>query len=211
MNPEPVPAGAPVESRPSPFDTLRERSFLQVHDLYLVFEGDEGIVVVDQHALHERVLYERFRARHDARPMEVQRLLVPEVLDVSESDKEWLLAGRDALAEQGFLIEDFGGGSVAVHGLPAVLGRADARTLLETFLAGDGEARPSVRESIVERFHSMACRAAVMSGDRLTEEEIKALLSEAQTLEHPHNCPHGRPTVLTFTSGELERYFRRKV
>jgi len=214
VDPVPATGSAPREEarqRPSPFATLRERSFLQVHDLYLVFEGDEGIIVVDQHALHERVLYERFRARHDARAMKVQRLLIPEVLELCEADKEWLLAGKDALAEQGFLLDDFGGGSIAVHGVPAVLGRADARTLVETFLAGDGEVRPSAREAIVERFHSMACRAAVMSGDRLTEEEIRSLLVEAQTLEHPHNCPHGRPTVLTFTSNELERYFRRKV
>lgn len=205
------PPESPETSAPSPFAKLRERSFLQVHDLYLVFEGDDGIVVVDQHALHERVLYERFRARHDARLMKVQRLLVPEVLEVTAADKEWLLASKDALAEEGLLLDDFGDGVIAVHGVPAVLGRASARALVETFLQADGESKPSARDAIIERFHSMACRAAVMSGDRLTEDEIKSLLVEAQTLEHPHNCPHGRPTVLTFTSSELERYFRRRV
>jgi DNA mismatch repair protein MutL len=81
---------------------------------------------------------------------------------------------------------------------------------VESFLAGDGD-RPTTRDAIVERFHSMACRRAIMSGDTLGDEEIRALLAEAQELEHPHNCPHGRPTVLTFTAGELERFFRRKV
>ena len=70
--------------------------------------------------------------------------------------------------------------------------------------------RSRLEEQIVERFHSMACRSAVMSGDRLQDTEIEALLAEAATLEHPHNCPHGRPTVLTFTGAELERYFRRR-
>jgi DNA mismatch repair protein MutL len=70
--------------------------------------------------------------------------------------------------------------------------------------------RESMREQIAEHFHSMACRASVMSGDRLTDEEIRELLTAAATLRHPHNCPHGRPTVLTFTSAELERYFRRR-
>lgn len=202
-----------VTGLPNPFAALRERTFLQVMNLYLVFEGEDGIVVVDQHALHERVLYERFRRRHDQRETQVQRLLVPEIIDLAASDKEWLLASRDELAAEGFLLEDFGGLSISVAGIPAVLGRAQPKALVETFLAGAGagDQRPAGREAIVERFHSMACRAAVMSGDRLVDEEIKALLQEALTLEHPHNCPHGRPTVLTFSGPELERYFKRRV
>lgn len=200
-----------VEVRPNPFHRLRESRFLQVLNLYLVFEGDDGIVVVDQHALHERVLYEQFKARHDSRETKVQRLLVPEVLELSATDKDWLLSAQDSLAGEGLLIEDFGGNSLAVQGIPVVLHKANPRKLIEVFLKGDGEGRPSAREAIVERFHSMACRAAIMSGDKLSDEEIKALLADAQTLEHPHNCPHGRPTVLTFEAPELERYFRRKV
>jgi DNA mismatch repair protein MutL len=194
----------------NPFHQLRERAFLQVANLYLVFEGEDGIVVVDQHALHERVLYERLRARHDARGVQVQRLLVPAVIDLGATDKEWLLAAKDELGAEGFVFDDFGGPSIAVSGIPAVLTRANPQTLVETFLAADGAQRPTARDAIVERFHSMACRASVMRGDRLATEEIKALLQAAQTLEHPHNCPHGRPTVLTFSGGELERYFRRK-
>jgi len=142
----------------------------------------------------------------------VQRLLVPEVIELPASDKAFLLDHAGELAEEGFLIEDFGGTTIAVQGLPAVLGRASARALVETFLRGDDDdARPRAREAIVERFHSMACRAAVMAGDRLDDAEIRALLVEASRLEHPHNCPHGRPTVLTFAAAELERFFRRRV
>ena len=200
-------------TRDNPFQALREHTFLQVMNLYLVFEGADGIVVVDQHALHERILYERLRARDAARTPRVQRLLVPEVIELRAADKEWLLAAADSLAAEGFLVSDFGGPSIAVEGIPAVLGKASPQALVETLLAGDSgsSARPSARAAIVERFHSMACRAAVMSGDRLSEEEIRAMLEEAQTLLHPHNCPHGRPTVLTFTGSELERFFRRRV
>ncbi|MHC4813625.1 MAG: DNA mismatch repair endonuclease MutL [Planctomycetota bacterium] len=212
----PPAAGTPVvrergtADTPNPFVDLRSGRFLQVLDLYLVFEGTDGLVVVDQHALHERVLYERFKHRDEGQAIKVQGLLVPEVCELSPSDKAWLLDGREALAREGLLFEDFGGNAVAVQGIPAVLDHADPRRLLESFLAGDGD-RPTTREAVVERFHSMACRRAVMSGDALTDEEIRALLAEAQGLEHPHNCPHGRPTVLTFTAGELERFFRRKV
>jgi DNA mismatch repair protein MutL len=97
-----------------------------------------------------------------------------------------------------------------------VLGRVDPRRLLRAVLDGENEhggrdrGAGAVRDQIAERFHSMACRAAVMSGDRLDDGEIQALLEEAAGLEHPHNCPHGRPTVLTFGVAELERYFRRR-
>ena len=86
-----------------------------------------------------------------------------------------------------------------------------AQDLVEALLDGqDGGSRPRAGEAIAERFHSMACRAAVMSGDRLGDAEIAALLPAAARLQHPHNCPHGRPTVLTFSAAELERYFRRR-
>jgi DNA mismatch repair protein MutL len=197
-----------------PLRGLEERRFLQVLDCYLVFETDDGMVVVDQHALHERVLYERFRDRHAARgSVLVQNLLVPEVLELAPSDKAWLLDQQEVLAEEGLRVEDFGGRAIAIHGVPALLGRIAPRVLIETLLRADGEdeARPRAREIVAERFHSMACRAAIMSGDRLRETEIRELLAEAQGLEHPHNCPHGRPTVLTFSQEELERFFRRRV
>ncbi|MDA1220716.1 MAG: DNA mismatch repair endonuclease MutL [Planctomycetota bacterium] len=197
-----------------PFGGLQERRFLQVLDCYLVFETDDGMVVVDQHALHERVLYERFSKRHAARgAVPVQNLLVPEVLELAPSDKAWLLDQQEVLADEGLRIEDFGGRSIAIHGVPALLGRIAPRVLIETLLRADGEdeARPRAREIVAERFHSMACRAAIMSGDRLRETEIRELLAEARELDHPHNCPHGRPTVLTFSQEELERFFRRRV
>lgn len=209
-SPPPPPAGRPAAGERHPFRDLQCDRVLRVLDLYLVLEGRDGLVVVDQHALHERVLYEKLERRDLERGARVQRLLTPEVVELTPSDKVWLLEARHVLAEEGLVLEDFGGDAVAVHGVPAVLGRADPRKILEAFLAGEGsEARPRARAAIVERFHSMACRGAVMSGDRLSEAEIRTLLEDARRLRHPHNCPHGRPTVLTFGRAELERYFRR--
>ena len=97
------------------------------------------------------------------------------------------------------------------RGVPAVLAKVDPIRLLRDLLESRGDdRRAGLGEQIAERFHSMACRAAVMSGDRLDDAEIAALLAAAAELEHPHNCPHGRPTVLTFGAAELERYFRRR-
>ena len=186
--------------------------FLQAHDLYVVLQGEDGLIVVDQHALHERVVYERLRAQHRARQVQMQRLLVPAVLDVSPSEKAWLLDARAVLLRGGLEIDDFGPSAIAVHAVPAVFHRTDPARLVHAVLPIDPEddAGARLEEQLVERFHSMACRSAVMAGDRLSEPEIEALLREAATLEHPHNCPHGRPTVLTFSASELERYFKRR-
>ena len=207
-------AAAATPARPNPFVAHEGRAlrFLQAHDLYVVLQWGDGIMVVDQHALHERVVYERLRAQHRARKVQVQRLLAPAVIEVSPSEKAWLLDARDVLQKGGLDVDDFGPSAVAVHSVPAVFHRADPGRLLRAVLPMDADDDPGARleEQLVERFHSMACRSAVMSGDRLNEAEIESLLREAATLEHPHNCPHGRPTVLTFPGAELERYFRRR-
>ena len=209
----PLAAVVPSEvrsARPNPFQRVGGR-YLQIMDLYLLLEGDDGLLVVDQHALHERVVYEQLRSQHRARAVQVQRLLVPTVLEVTPSELQWYLAAQDALAQEGLLVEQFGPGSIAVHGVPTVLAKVDVQKLLRSLHADDGAVDGGpLREQIADRFHSMACRSAVMSGDRLTDAEITELLATAATLEHPHNCPHGRPTVLTFGASELERYFRRR-
>ncbi len=199
---------APV--RPNPFARVSGR-YLQVMDLWLLLEGPDGLLVVDQHALHERVVYEALCREHAQRAVQVQRLLVPAVVDVTPTELAWLADAGDTLAAEGLLVEPFGPGAVAVHGVPAVLTRLDPKKLVRALLAAEGEREPApVRQLVAERFHSLACRSAVMSGDRLDDAEIHALLAAAATLQHPHNCPHGRPTVLTFTMAELERYFRRR-
>jgi len=203
---------APAEvraPRANPFRSAGGR-FLRVLDLYVLLEVPDGLLVVDQHALHERVVYERLRRQHAGAGVAVQRLVVPAVVEVTPSELQWLDEARPALAAAGLLVDEIGSGAVAVQGLPLVLAQTDPRRLLRTLLEGAAAGSGGLDEQIAERFHSMACRAAVMSGDRLGDAEIAALLAAAAELEHPHNCPHGRPTVLTFGRTELERYFRRR-
>lgn len=141
----------------------------------------------------------------------MQRLLTPVVVEVTPEEQSWLVQMQEQLQQEGLLLDAFGNTAIAVHGLPAVLGKIDPKRLVRDLLAGEGgDGRRAMKAQITERFHSMACRAAVMSGDKLTDDEIAELLAEAARLEHPHNCPHGRPTVLTFSTAELERYFRRR-
>jgi DNA mismatch repair protein MutL len=200
----------PRAAAPNPFQRVSGR-YLQVLDLYLLLEGPDGLLVVDQHALHERVVYEQLRAQYAAGAVAVQRLLAPAVVEVAPTELAWLLAAREALAREGLQLDAFGPTAVAVHAVPAVLTRLDPVRLVRALaVAEDASDAGQLRDVIAERFHSMACRSAVMSGDRLSDDEIQALLVAAAKLEHPHNCPHGRPTVLTFTGTELERYFRRR-
>ncbi|MGK0153368.1 MAG: DNA mismatch repair protein MutL, partial [Neolewinella sp.] len=145
------------------------------------------------------------------REVQIQRLLVPAVVEVTPGELAWLESVQEQLGAEGLLIEPFGPNSVAVQGMPTVLAKTDPKQLVRALAMGESDdGKSSLGEHIAERFHSMACRGSVMSGDRLTDAEIEELLRVAATLDHPHNCPHGRPTVLTFSSAELERYFRRR-
>ncbi|MFT4842489.1 MAG: DNA mismatch repair protein MutL [Planctomycetota bacterium] len=207
--PQPGTAQSSAE-RPNPFRRAAGR-FLQVMDLYLLLQGDDGLLVVDQHALHERVVYEQLKKQHAEREVQIQRLLVPAVVEVTPGELAWLESVQEQLGAEGLLIEPFGPNSVAVQGMPTVLAKTDPKQLVRALAMGESDdGKSSLGEHIAERFHSMACRGSVMSGDRLTDAEIEELLRVAATLDHPHNCPHGRPTVLTFSSAELERYFRRR-
>jgi DNA mismatch repair protein MutL len=184
---------------------------LQIHQRYLVAESDEGVVVIDQHALHERILYEQIRAKVLAGALETQQLLVPEPVDLSAGEAAAVLEHRELLAELGLKIEPFGGDTVLVSTYPAMLSRLRPsevlRSLAEQLVAG-GRA-PERRDMIDELLHMISCKAAIKAGDPLTDTEIDALLAQRHLAQDQHHCPHGRPTALVFTREELDRQFKR--
>jgi DNA mismatch repair protein MutL len=185
--------------------------FLQVRDTFLVFETDDGVAIVDQHALHERILLEDWKARIAAGRLEVQRLLVPAIVEMPSADVDLLLAEADALAHAGVAVERFGPTSVAVHSMPTLLARRDPSRLLggvvERLRDGGGAGgRAALFESLL---HSMACRSAIMAGDRITEAQAAELLRRADLIDSRQGCAHGRPTALRIPFSDLERRFRR--
>lgn len=192
-------------------ETIRPPRALQIHNRYLVTETDEGLEVIDQHALHERILYEALRERVLAGAVESQRLLVPEPVDLSASEAAAAVENREILAKLGMEVEAFGGETVLVSAYPAMLANlAPAevlRTLVEQLLAG--EKQPDSRDVLDELLHMIACKAAVKYGDRLTPQEIEALLEQRGLAQDHHHCPHGRPTALIFTREQLDRQFKR--
>jgi DNA mismatch repair protein MutL len=184
---------------------------IQVHNAYLVVETPDGMMVIDQHALHERILYEELRERVLGGRFESQRLLVPEMVDLSAAEVALVTDYADLLSELGLDAEPFGGTTVALHTYPAMLANLPAdrmfRDVVDTLTAG---ARTPNRRDLLDRLlHTIACKAAVKAGQRLTPEEIQALVAQQHLAQDAHHCPHGRPTALVFTKNELERQFKR--
>lgn len=184
---------------------------LQIHNRYLIAESEEGVVVIDQHALHERILYEQIREKVLAGALETQNLLVPEPVDLSAGEAALVLEHRTLLAQLGVKVEPFGGDTVIVSSYPAMLvGLSPVEVLrsLMEHLAREGRA-PERRDILDELLHMISCKAAIKAGDRLSQDEVTALVHQRHLAQDTHHCPHGRPTALVFTREELDRQFKR--
>ncbi|MEI8020706.1 MAG: DNA mismatch repair endonuclease MutL [Schlesneria sp.] len=188
---------------------------MQVHDCYLIVETSEGVTVIDQHALHERIVYEHLRARVLAGAVESQRLLVPQQIEVTPKEAALLLEQSESLQKAGLGLEDFGNGTVIVTGYPAMLRKMDlqglVRDLIEKLEGGGtvGVQSSARRDILDELLHMMSCKAAVKAGQRLSQEEIESLLLQRHLVDDAHHCPHGRPTALSLSRMELDRQFGR--
>lgn len=189
----------------------RASTGMQIQSRYIVTESDEGMVVIDQHALHERILYEQIREKVLAGSVESQRLLVPEPVTLTPAEAAAAADAKETLAKLGIEIEPFGGDTILVSSYPAMLARLNPaeilRSAVEKLLAGGfGVDR---RDVLDELLHMCACKAAVKAGDYLAPEEVAALLEQRHDFRDAHHCPHGRPTALVFTREELDRRFKR--
>jgi DNA mismatch repair protein MutL len=186
-------------------------SALQIHNRYLVAETDEGVTIIDQHALHERILYEQLRRRVTTGVIETQNLLVPEPVDLDPAETSAALEHRELLAELGVKVEPFGGNTLLIAGYPAMLANISPaeilRALLERIMSGGKQ--PDRRDLLDDLLHTIACKAAIKAGDRLAPEEIDSLLQQRHLVDDAHHCPHGRPTALVFTREELDKQFKR--
>jgi DNA mismatch repair protein MutL len=187
------------------------REGLQVHNRYLVTETEDGLVVIDQHALHERILYEQLRTRVLSGTLESQRLLVPEPVALTPTEASAALESRDVLARLGMDVEPFGGGTILVSSYPAMLANFNPveilRQVVEQLLGS--EKSLDRRDLLDELLHMISCKAAIKAGDRLSREEIQTLLEQRHYYQDAHHCPHGRPTALVFTNVELDKRFKR--
>jgi len=199
-----------VESPSLPADASSTNA-LQVHNCYLITETREGLVIIDQHALHERIIYEQLRTKILSDNPETQRLLVPEPVQLTSAEAAIALDSQEVLSRLGIEIEPFGGDTVLVTGYPAMLVNMNAAELLRQvvdLLMADGKS-PERRDILDELLHMVSCKAAVKAGDRLSSDEIQSLLEQRHLVQDSHHCPHGRPTTLVFSREELDKQFKR--
>jgi len=185
---------------------------VQLHDSYIVAATGDGLEIIDQHALHERILYNDLRRRLAAEGLSGQQMLIPLPVRVTDAEADVLAENAELLASLGIQAEPFGPGTVAVQRFPTMLAQrgvaADAflRELLDLLTEGAGGDAEPMLEATLEM---MACKAAVKAGDPLGEEEIQALLARRADAEKGASCPHGRPTAIRLSLKELERQFKR--
>ncbi len=190
-----------------PLVTTGRRVF-QLHNRYLVEEVEDGLRILDQHALHERVMLEEFRKQFSTASIAKQRLLLPAVVTLTKEQRTRLDDYRELLDSFGLECEDFGRDAVAVRAVPALVAEHDPVTLVTDFLELARESAPEV--PMMERaLEFMACRAAVKFGRKLAEEEIARLLQDAAQMDFSATCAHGRPTGIKLTLEDLERFFHR--
>ena len=184
----------------------------QVFDTYWLVEFDEKLYIIDQHAAHEKVLFERTMKQLEDKEYTSQRISPPVILTLSLLEEETLKKFLPQFEKIGYEIEHFGGNEYAVSGVPGNMFRLDTRALMIQML-DELEHMPEngAPDMILERVASMSCKAAVKGNDHLSFQEAEHLIGELLTLENPYNCPHGRPTIIAMTKYELEKKFKRIV
>ena len=200
-------AEVPAESLSRPLGAPRA----QIHETYIVAQTETGLVIVDQHAAHERLVYERLK-REIAKGVETQMLLIPEIVDMPEEDVNRLVERANELAELGLVVEGFGPGAVAIREIPALLGRTDTAALLHDIAddLAEWDQATRLKEKLDAIAATMACHGSVRAGRRLRVEEMDALLREMEATPNSGQCNHGRPTFVELKLSDIERLFGRR-
>ena len=184
----------------------------QIHETYIVSQTRDGLIVVDQHAAHERIVYERMKAALDRAGVARQILLIPEIVELDEADVERLSARAGELARFGLIVEPFGPGAMSVTETPSMLGELDAQALvrdLAEHMAEWDEALPLERR-LMHVAATIACHGSVRAGRSLKPEEMNALLRDMEATPNSGQCNHGRPTYVELKLSDIERLFGRK-
>ena len=185
----------------------------QIHENYIIAQSEEGLVIVDQHAAHERLVYEKLKNQMENSKVESQGLLVPEIIDLEETKIDLLNEHQDILNKFGLQIEAFGSDSVAVQAIPAIMGqKTDIKKLILDIVdeIAEHETAEKLQKSLYEALSTAACHGSVRSGRRLNTEEMNALLRQMEETENSGHCNHGRPTYIKLELKDIEKLFGRR-
>jgi DNA mismatch repair protein MutL len=184
---------------------------IQLHNSYLVVESDDGLLIIDQHALHERIMFEEILKKISRGPLESQRMLIPIAMSVSPQQVDALEKLQPIFSKLGISAHAIGPDAIAIDGFPSFLDRLDPAEFVKDILtrAESDSARLDHESLLHETLDMMSCKAAIKAGDPLTPDEVKSLLDQRHLIERASNCPHGRPTTLRLTLRDLEKQFKR--
>lgn len=184
----------------------------QVFDTYWIMEFEKSMYIVDQHAAHEKVLFEEFMKRYGERLISTQYISPPVIVSVTMQEENILRENIGHFTDFGFELESFGSGEYSISGIPADFAKTDPKELLLEILDDLAQdLKRSTPETVKDKIATMACKAAVKGNNRLSHSEAEALLGRLMELDNPYNCPHGRPTMITMSKYELEKKFKRIV
>jgi DNA mismatch repair protein MutL len=186
----------------------------QIHDTYIVSQTENSVVIVDQHAAHERLVFEALKSAMAENKMPSQMLLVPDIVDLNSDEADALIAQSEALEQFGLLVESFGPGAIAVRGTPAILGDTDThaliRDLADDMLENTGNGTFRLKDMIEKVASTMACHGSVRAGRRMRNEEMNALLRQMEATPGSSTCNHGRPTFIELQLTDIEKLFGRR-
>ncbi len=194
------------ESRPA------IKAITQISNSYIVAEDESGLVLIDQHAAHERVRYEELMDQYENQEKSIQPLLVPQEMELTNDEISLINDNKEIFEKLGFEIEEFGGKSFVIHAVPSCLSGEDLDTVIKGVLDDiKNQKTPSKMQGRIEEILTyMSCRSAIKFGQSLSSQEMQTLIDQTQKLKRPFTCPHGRPTMISLTLSELEKMFGRK-
>ena len=184
----------------------------QIHTTYIIAQNADGMVMVDQHAAHERLVYERFKKQIQNSQVEQQQLLIPEVVELTKADAELVADHREELATFGLEVEQFGPTAIAVRGTPALLGQMDCQGLVRDLVEDLHTLKEEVtlQTQLEETLSTMACHGSIRAGRRLSIDEMNAILRQMEQTPNSAQCNHGRPTYVKLSRAEIEKLFGRR-
>lgn len=182
----------------------------QINSTFIIAEGENGMYIIDQHAAHERIYYEKYNNEFNNFSIKSQPLLVPSSIELTLNEKQLLLENLKSFERIGFFIEDFGGNSIAIREIPVLYGNPNINELFNEILEEVIDSKDKKITSCIDKvIYSMACKSAVKAGDNLNIKELEVLIENLNKCDSPYTCPHGRPTVIKMSYLELEKKFKR--
>lgn len=182
----------------------------QIFSTYLLYKKDDEFIIIDQHAAHERILYEKFLKAYKSEGIPSQRLIVPMVISLKLNEKSIIEENAESIKKLGYEVENFDEHSILIRAVPVIFGQPQAKAFIEDFIASYDLTNVE-RTKQDEILFSRACKAAIKANDSIAQKEAEALITDLFKCENPYNCPHGRPTMIKYTRSDIEKLFKRVI